>query len=1563
MVEEDLPEPEPEPEPEALHFGEIIKLNWGNGTGVIQDEDGTEYPFEYRCFETDALRREYEHRINKDLTPENAYVEFLLRSGTVTLVRKGRSLVRRALEVAADGSLRDRFIRAYGLCRRGVRIPAEQADALALLVEYACKSAPDTGGRERAGEAIEIYEQLQSIYPGKPLSLTNLARCYCALERFGEAFAIGDRALAAMDGDTPPREQTTLVYSYMSICLAAYEKEGKRAYLETLLEKYDVWMEIYRRCLSDDGVSGHYYRRCILPWRFNALCGLDRLEEARALYPTLEEKGRKKWNCDAILAKTEARLAPPAPAKPEDVPQAPEAAPAGVQEEPYQAPGEEEPGELPEEEILPYVDTDGWAALKLTKAQVVDYALSIGGDDRIPAVLAYLRAAASLCRDVLPVYRTLALAANDPMEGPDYSITALVEVLASCDTDYPELNDCCMAAAFLRTSFLAGRGYDYSAQGLRDSISLQTRLPALREAYDTLEQFRSETGQAMDIYADYRNQGVKKLQADMAGLVRRAGELDTKYIQTPPRESASFARILETRKLLFRRDGYLAMLLRILKNQDQAALEAEKAHFVETFLGGMDQFSVARIDPNAIDDLIVEAWEQAGRNMNIRKANATLQGDRRSNLRSNVTEIVSTACQWYALSAQSAGLNWRTGQGTDAYARLRPQLMRQLDRLHGDCMAELEASEELGLSSTGLFLLAVTAGELSARLDGSWKFGQEKYMYVDFLRTNHITLDGDFLPELRSTFCVLPEFNVLSRIRQHVEGPKRSFQERIDEIYGMEKTCNDYGTAERIVEYLEAMGEGEAVSLPDNGERFLAHTQMQVDMGYRDFRETYALAMSYGQIIKSDDFCYTLEDTVRYWYAFCRESKNYGFFTSILLQAKEQIHTSARVYEEQLDAQVDALIASNRQYFDAHPDYGEAIRAQVANQNFTVAEDWMARIRIGDFSLNVQQPEALGYLEGFWNSFPQTYSKVADASRSLSVLLNRREVALGRPTKDAKRALLLIDNWLGNGHPSNPDHIQQLLNLLGWQNIQVSQQPFAPDPRAEVYEVRSQAGVLGLTTPQHPIAAFGSSLEKKRMHVACLYGTYDCDRIFEKMRSLDVMDGSKIILLDYALGQTDRRALARKLKRRESGLRNVYMVIDRVLITHLANNYNENLINRILMAIAMPFSYCQPYVVDSAHTMPPEIFIGRKDELLKIEQPDGVNLIYGELGKSALFKKALADLDGRDGKRAVLVDIKELDCAGAARKLSTKLIDLGITPDGEITDDWDVLCRSIERRLRGGEEELPYFLLMLDEADAFINDCASCGYRPLVALKDVQQSLPGQFKYVLAGLHNIVKFNRQVALGNNSVITHMPSLKITPFRTPEAQELLTGPLSCLGFSLPSKVTVSQILATCNYFPGLIQLYAKKLIESIRDADYAGYDVKKTPPYVVSDEHLRRVMADKEFVDQIHEKFEITLTLDQDQGSCYYPLTLLIGWMYNVAPSKNGYTARDVLDQARDLAVYPLAELDVEKIDALLLELQDLNILRSVSNDSYLLSSKNFRDLLGSDDEIFDKLSKMGGAAL
>ena len=1552
-VKEEPAAPAKPAEPELL-YGKISRLDWSAHTGVITADDGTTYSFRYQDIKEPALSKALQNILKSDLGGKLYRVKFYGNKNAAKDICRDVALVERARIIAANPAFEKRAEIAFEIARAALDTP-DARRAMTDLIRYAMTLHTSHQRPEFIKEALELFEGRKELVRGSAIDWLNIAHCYHVMKKYASMLEFAEKAI-----DTPGQSSAQLVANlskYLKMLREYYDYSGDKALLHRMMERIELFEQNREEELANEANIRKIYFSSIIPFRITTECSLDLVEAAEEDFKLLPPEYPYRENIEELLDKArqrQARKIADAVETAEEVTEdpTPEYLESVESSESWQEPEASE--EEPEEDFLPYSDCDGWPALGLSKKDVIDYTLNIEGDDRIASILAYLNAASNLNPQITPVYRMVALAANDPLCAPDYSITALLNALEGGDAQYHDLTDYCMAAAFLRSSFVSGRGYDYSAQALRNSISLAGQIPALESAYDILEAFRKESdGYAIDIYADYRNHSVMQLKNDLDETVRKAQELYTKFVISPPRESAKFQRIVETKRILFDKDGYWATMLNHIAQRNQAALEAQRQHFVDTYLNGVAVFTAKQIRESVLDEIMLEPWELAGKRLQIRKS-ATLQGNGRNNLRSNIADILSVICQWYALSEQSSGLTWRTTQGEAAYQRLRPVLVEQLNVLSGECRELMGMEDATAQHKTGLFLLSATAQELARRLDGTWKFDQDKYLYADFLRSSHVMLNDDFLPELASTFCILKDFNILQRIRNHVEGEKHTFQERIQQIYSADKSLNNYGSAQQIIHYLNYMGDTDGISLPEQHERFLSQTSAQIDMRYRRFRETYAHALSLGQIIKSEAFCHTLENTVGYWYYFCKKTHNFGFFHLILLQASEQIHACAQQYEVQLSEQLDALLAGNAEYFATYPEYAEAIREQIALQNFTVAEDWMSRIRIGDFSLDVQQPEARGYLDRFTREYVDVYSKVYDGTRPLKQLIQHRDLR----TEDHSRAQQLIDDWIDS------ENIERLLKNLGWQNIRVRPYRFPAEPRGEFYEVRKESSTAGLTAPIHPIAPYGTYLEKKRMYVACLYGTYDSSRLYEKLRAFDEIDGSKVILLDCALGQIDRRALARKLKQRESSLRNVNLVIDRVLLAHLAIHYNANLINRILMATAMPFSYFQPYVVESIHTMPPEIFIGRKDELRKIEQSDGVNLIFGgrQLGKSALFKKALSDIDGHNQQRAVLIDINQLDCAASALKISRELIDLGITPDAEPTEDWDVLSRNITRRLRNSPAEISYFLLMLDEADIFIEDCARCNYHPLVALKDIQQSLPGQFKYVLAGLHNIVKFNRQVALGNNSVITHMSSLKITPFRTPEAQELLTYPLSYLGFFLPSKVIISQILATCNYFPGLIQLYAKKLIESVRAADYAGYDIKTTPPYLVTDEHLRRVLADQEFMHEIHAKFEATLTLDESQGSYYYPLTLLIGWMYNVEPSKGGYTASDILRHAKEWGVYPIADLDEEKIDVLLQELQDLNVLRSVSSDAYLLSSKNFRDLLGSDDEIFKKLLKLKGGS-
>lgn len=143
--------------------------------------------------------------------------------------------------------------------------------------------------------------------------------------------------------------------------------------------------------------------------------------------------------------------------------------------------------------------------------------------------------------------------------------------------------------------------------------------------------------------------------------------------------------------------------------------------------------------------------------------------------------------------------------------------------------------------------------------------------------------------------------------------------------------------------------------------------------------------------------------------------------------------------------------------------------------------------------------------------------------------------------------------------------------------------------------------------------------------------------------------------------------------------------------------------------------------------------------------------MYGgrQLGKSALLKMAAKEIDrNENGDRAVFIEIKKMNVEQTAAHVSRELIDCGVLEDGQETGDWDELARSLKRRLNvEGEKRIPYLLLLLDEADVFIERCAAVNYAPLDALKSVQQMGVGRFKFVIAGLRNIVRFNREAALG------------------------------------------------------------------------------------------------------------------------------------------------------------------------------------------------------------------------
>ena len=140
------------------------------------------------------------------------------------------------------------------------------------------------------------------------------------------------------------------------------------------------------------------------------------------------------------------------------------------------------------------------------------------------------------------------------------------------------------------------------------------------------------------------------------------------------------------------------------------------------------------------------------------------------------------------------------------------------------------------------------------------------------------------------------------------------------------------------------------------------------------------------------------------------------------------------------------------------------------------------------------------------------------------------------------------------------------------------------------------------------------------------------------------------------------------------------------------------------------------------------------------------------------------------------------------------------------TDDWEKLTRAIRNRLASSEpKKISYFLLTLDEADKFIESCAENNYAPIVALAKTQQEdyNGSRFKFVIAGLRNIIRFEREKTFSNNNILPTLKSLTIKPFGVDDARKLLEVPLKYLGLYFPDTEKDSLILTileTANYFP-------------------------------------------------------------------------------------------------------------------------------------------------------------------
>lgn len=1163
---------------------------------------------------------------------------------------------------------------------------------------------------------------------------------------------------------------------------------------------------------------------------------------------------------------------------------------------------------------------------------------------------AYARALALKDSAWSELYDRIAYAVNDPMRHCTYSADSVFDLVPDVHSDF---SDNLMVAIGIRTFFSNQVRYDFNIKAFYNAIKdygVLSVYPALSNVLYKLVEFKDQQKKGMDAYADYHAKSAAQLDEELKRVQQEAKIFYESIILAKKQEKASQRRFLETKKLLFDVNGDIGQYIKIVVD-DEKDMQSLIVDFLQkNFIKEGNTLAEDTIDSDMLWDFIMKYWEEAGEKMMMK-----LRADLMSHLRSNIVNITTKALQimirWCNLADK---FNDQTeDDGSIAYKKVRKSLLADIDEALTAISVDANDNNVSDEEKAGLEAICYALRDIMRCIDGTYEENERKYFYAPFLFTDDVLLDESFCPTLDVHGAEVLELQPENRILAHANKVEDAPEDRLKGI--LEDGGDDFGTARLIIEYLRAIGTDiELDKYAATIEASEEYARETADLKKEQFIGELELAQSYGQIDNSnssEDKKEKILQIVDAWYEAAIDSSNYGFFERVMESYISEIRRESKSREKDLLEQLETFKGTSIKGIstEAKEKKIAKIQAAIEQQNYTVAEDLLARADQPDAEREDVIEE--NFLMDFLDDYNDYYKNVAMSQTSFATLVSSRT-----RNKEERGGKRLADNWLPGGSRLGKERLIALLNGFGFKVDSSSVQEQSQIVRFENYNVRTIKATNGKREIYtHPIAAFGSGAAEEGFRVVCINGKYDAAGLIDLMKQIGNAKHT-MILLDCALDKPERRILARKSKT-ELGDK-LFVVIDRTVMMYMVKNYDETKAKRMLMSLIVPFGYYQPYVWESSNVMPPEIFMGRKHELERIESPTGANIVYGgrQLGKSALLKKAKADIDkDENGDRAVLVEIKGLNYEAAAKKIGHALYDEGVLTEDITTTDWDDLSRAIRKRLQSDKNRIQYLLLLLDEADTFIESCEKINYQPFDALKEIQSIGAGRFKFVIAGLRNIVRFKRDAALGNNSVLTHLEAMTVKPFQPAEARELMEIPLHYLGLEFPkeNESLMTLILATTNYFPGLIQMYCAKLLTAMRSKDYAGYDEADTPVYEISEDHIKKVLADSEFTDQIREKFFITLKLDED--NYYYLIALIMAYLYHGNGYNEGYSASDIKEAGKTLDISKIAGLDDDKLIAFMEELKELNVLRSTDDSHYLFSKFSFFQMMGTSTEVDDKL--------
>ncbi|MDE5755180.1 MAG: hypothetical protein K2H89_11680, partial [Oscillospiraceae bacterium] len=809
-----------------------------------------------------------------------------------------------------------------------------------------------------------------------------------------------------------------------------------------------------------------------------------------------------------------------------------------------------------------YTDRNDFKTLGIDDTTVLRTALGFR-PDQLYCLLTYLHTAAQLSADtelqrqtdsgdVVYVGQTIhildkafAYACNSPFLEDAYNSTEIITVFSEAKKHIPAIAPKLFAASALYALFHTSSAPDYTFADfsvIAKEYDLE-QFPALLHLINDLVSFREKTGCSMDTFAGYKtnSMAIHDIIAEAVSCcntIDMRNEIPEKHIQS---------RI--TRELIFTSaESPLRTCLDIVAANDIEQYQFVRDTIARLFIRPNKSVTIDNLDSRKEEEYINYFWELSYKSKQCKSKNKRekILGSRNTNLKTNMQRVLSCICNWIAAAEYSHTDHVFAKEQYDAIA---PQVMQELSEIIQSCTEDIANNGfDWGTES-----LHRAAAELLQKMDGAYTGKTRKYFFIDFLRGEDILLDDSYLPETYSTFCGIPDFNILQRIERHASASHPAFSERLSEIMSNLETKHNFRSARLIRAYGEEMQLEEITGHKDLSQynECLKQAKQRFETLYQDFFNEMELCESYGTLSNVNGEKDEILAITYSWYRITHITNDYGFYNRLLETIRNKISVNASKKGESLLHQLDE-IAGNPQYrFGVFSK--EMIEDRINDQNYSAAEYIMNCILKGDTNAVADYSlDPFNHFAEFINEHATNYRAVRGAGKSIADVIfeysgkKDLEKALiyltNNARKETKGGANLIKGWIPQGGPTSKEQLEKLLLQLGFKPVSIQLDTSIDTEAYQVY-CRKQRGKVNYA---HPIPAFGSKSEKEGFRVLCLYGKYDCNSLLDKFRACNTTSKTTLVLLDFALNMEERRRLARKIKE-EKSFAKPFIVIDRVI--------------------------------------------------------------------------------------------------------------------------------------------------------------------------------------------------------------------------------------------------------------------------------------------------------------------------------------------------------------------------------------------------------------------------------